>query len=169
MKLSTTREDTTYVSTHELHSILWNPEVHYRIHKSLSLVPIPSQANPVHNTPIHLHLGLPNGSFPPITYVRSSCPPFVQHAMPIPTQWLVHSNYTWWKVQVMKPLTVQFFLPSCHFSPLRPKYSPQHPKNKKRKMHSSVVSVNVKQTGIARSQTWERNREGDLTQTQTHT
>jgi hypothetical protein len=47
-----------------LPSILLNPEVHYRIRNSPPLVPIPSQTNPAHNTPIHLRLGLPSGLFP---------------------------------------------------------------------------------------------------------
>jgi hypothetical protein len=38
-----------------------------------------------------------------------------------------HSNYTRRRVQVMKLLIMQFSPTSCHFIPLRSKYSPQHP------------------------------------------
>jgi hypothetical protein len=35
--------------------------------------------------------------------------------------------YTWWRVQVMKLLIMQFSPTSRHFFSLRSKYSPQHP------------------------------------------
>jgi hypothetical protein len=35
--------------------------------------------------------------------------------------------YSWWRVQVMKLLIMQFSPTSCHYICLHSKYSPQHP------------------------------------------
>jgi hypothetical protein len=64
-----------FAASHEIARILWNPKVHYRIHKFPPSVSILSQLNPVHThilhpedtaliSSSHLRMGLPSGLFP---------------------------------------------------------------------------------------------------------
>jgi hypothetical protein len=83
MEPSLSWEATNCAATQELTSILWNPKVHYRVHKSTQLVPILSQIYQIHTIPshpislrsililsTHLRPGLPSGE--DITLYRKS-------------------------------------------------------------------------------------------------
>jgi hypothetical protein len=100
-------------------AILWNPKVHYRVHKSPPLVPILSHIDSVHTIPsylskrsililsTHLRLGLPSGIFPSgfpnnILYMHSSSSPFPATCPP-PS--LAH--YIWRRIQDMQSFISQ--------------------------------------------------------------
>ena len=51
MEQSPSWEANWFAASQEIPRILWNPKVHYRIHKSPPPVPILSKLNPVH-TPV---------------------------------------------------------------------------------------------------------------------
>jgi len=49
-------------ASHEIFHLLWNPNVHYRTHKSTPLVPIMSQTKPAH----HNFSEIGSNIYPPI-------------------------------------------------------------------------------------------------------
>jgi hypothetical protein len=122
-ELSPSWETANCAATQELPSILRNPKVHHRVHKSPPLVPILSQIDPVHTTPSYLTKIYFNIVRPPTSWSSylflsfwlphqySTCIPHLPHSCYMPcsshSPWLDHSNYVWQWVQVMKHLIIQ--------------------------------------------------------------
>jgi hypothetical protein len=75
MKTCPSREVASYAATQELHDILRNPKVHYRVRKSPPLDFIRSQINPVLTTPSYTSNSIPCGLSPREKYTER--PPLV--------------------------------------------------------------------------------------------
>jgi hypothetical protein len=134
MELSPSWEATCCPTIQEFLNILWSTQVHYHVHKSPSLVRHePDQCSPYHPmlyirsisiSSLHPSLGLPNGvfflAFPPNSYIHSSSPQDCYIPCPSHPPWL---DYSWWWIQIMKLLIMQFSPTSYHFIPLWSKSS----------------------------------------------
>jgi hypothetical protein len=123
-------EAQSHSARQEIHRLLWNPKVHYRVHKSQMLVPILSQMHPVHTLAPHFpkthsDIVLPSTSrssewslplrFYSQNIVRISHLPHTFYmSRPSQPPWLDHPNNICWSVQIMKLLIMQSSLAYRH-------------------------------------------------------
>ena len=141
MEQSPSWKPNQFSASQEISSILWEPKVHYRIHKCPTPVPIQCQLNSVY-TPtsyflkIHLNiilplcLSLPSGLFPPgfstktlymplLSPICATCPAH-QILLDFITQTILGEAYRSFSSYWCS------FLHSRYLVPPRPKYYPQH-------------------------------------------
>ena len=75
----------------------------------------------------HLPIGLLGAAFPSVSTPCTSPPLLICHmSRPSHSSWFAHPSNIWWRVRIMKRLTVQFSSVPCYLFPLWSKHLPQH-------------------------------------------
>jgi len=136
-------ESNRFSASQETPQILWNPKVHYRIHKCPPPVHILSQLDLIRASRsqflnIHLYIIFPSTSgsrkrslsirFPHLNPVH---PPTLAQicymSRPSNSSRFYHLSSIEWGVQIIKLFIMQFSPLPCYLVPLRPKHSSQTP------------------------------------------
>jgi hypothetical protein len=164
MEQSHSWEANLFAASQEIPRILWNPKVHYQIHKcppGTCLYPEAAQSSPYplphHNSwrsavilSSHLRLGLSSGFFPsgfPTKTLYTPLPSPHMRYMPRPSHSsrFYHPQNSGWGVQIMKLLIMKFSPLPFTSSLLGPKNS-QHPVLKHPQLSSITFNIRLIKT-----------------------
>ena len=138
MEQSPSWEANRFSPNQQIPRILFNPKVHYHIHKSLFPFLILSQINPVHAPSSHvltIHLNIILPSMPRSSKWSLSlrfphqnlyAPLLSPMCAVYPTHLCLLDLFTWWGVQVIKLSSHRFLQSPINLVLLRPIYPPQH-------------------------------------------
>jgi hypothetical protein len=110
----------TQWSSEETLRILWNPKVHYHLHKRPPLLPFLAHISPVHTSdlPICLSSSLLPKTFRQKQFMKLSSLPCVLHSPLISSSLILSYFYVWCRIQIMKLLSVPFSYSTHQFNRL---------------------------------------------------